>query len=167
MVRWKVPREEVEVTWCERLRRSLMLLPVMLLMATLVVVANSPASAEEARQIEVQLMVSRISDAPGGIDPRAARLHRKLKGQFRYESLKVLQTRSLKLGIDQVATEVLPNGKKVRIRTLQVDDKGALLAVDVEGAVRGDYKVRNGQLLVFGAGPDGDGKLVISLEPHW
>ena len=162
MVRWKVPREEVDVTWCKRLRRSLMLL-----MATLGVVATSPASAEQAQQIEVQLMVSRISDAPGGIDPRAGRLHQKLKGQFRYESLQVLQTRSLELGIDQVGTEVLPNGKKVRIRPLQVDDQGALLAIDVEGAVRGDYKVRNGHLLVFGAGQDKDGKLVISLEPHW
>ena len=113
------------------------------------------------------LRVSRISDGRGGIDPRAGRLHQKLKSQFRYESLNVLQIHSLTLRIDQVGTELLPNGKKVRIRPLQLDDEGALLAVDVEGAVRGDYKLRNGHLLVFGAGQDGDGKLVISLEPHW
>ncbi|TDJ14395.1 MAG: hypothetical protein E2O66_03240 [Deltaproteobacteria bacterium] len=164
MLRWKVPREEVEVTWCERLRRSVL---VMLLMSMLVVVASRPASAEEEKRIEVTLMVSRISDGPGGIDPRAGRLHQKLKSQFRYESLNVLQIHSLTLRIDQVGTELLPNGKKVRIRPLQLDDEGALLAVDVEGAVRGDYKLRNGHLLVFGAGQDGDGKLVISLEPHW
>jgi hypothetical protein len=144
-----------------------MLLMATLPIVTLLVVATRPASAEPTKQIVVQLMVSRISDVPGSIDSRAGRLHQKLKGQFRYESLKVLQTRSLGLRIDQVGSEVLPNGKQVRIRPLQVDDQGALLAVDVEGAVRGDYKVRNGHLLIFGVGQDSDGTLVISLEPHW
>jgi hypothetical protein len=150
------------VTWRDRLR-----LPMMGLMAVMVLAAAGPAGAADGPRLDIQLMVSRISDGAGGIDPRAARLHQKLKGQFRYDALKVLTTKSLNLGIDDVGTETLPNGQKVVIRPLQADAKGALLAVDVQGAVRGDYKVQNGHMLVFGAGPDGDGKLVISIEPRW
>ena len=61
------------------------------------------AAAAQAPTIEVEVMVSHISDGSGSIDARGQKLHEKLKGQFRYESLKVLQTRGLRLALDEVA----------------------------------------------------------------
>ncbi len=117
--------------------------------------------------IEVVLMVSHISDAPGRIDSRGQRLHEKLKGQFRYESLAVLEKRTLKLAADQVGSIALPNGKQARVRPLQIDAESALLAVEVEGAVRTDVRVKNGHLVVIGAERYQGGRLVVSLEPRW
>lgn len=125
------------------------------------------AAAAQQGPIRVELMVSQISDGSGGIDARGQKLHAKLKDQFRYASLQVLETKQLQLAVDQVGSVTLPNGKRARVRPLQVDDASALLAVEVEGAVKTDVRVRNGHLVVIGAERYGDGKLVVSLEPHW
>jgi hypothetical protein len=81
--------------------------------------------------------------------------------------LKRLSERSLSLGLDQVGSVVLPNGKRLRVRPLQVDGDSALLAVDVEGSVKTDVRVRKGKSVVIGAERYENGKLVISLEPRW
>jgi hypothetical protein len=129
--------------------------------------ALAGGAAAQQGPIQVQVMVSRISDAPGGIDARAQKLHQKLKGEFRYESLEVLEVRTLSLAVDQVGSVGLPTGKPARVRPLQVDGKGVLLAVQVEGVVSTDLRVQNGHLVVIGAGRHQGGKLVISLEPSW
>jgi hypothetical protein len=136
-----------------------------LLAAMALVLAAGPAGAQQ--QVRVEVLVSEISDGPGGIDARGGKLHSKLKDQFRYESLKVLDARELRLALDQVGSLGLPNGRPLRVRPLQIDERSVLLAVDVEGAVRTDLRVQNGNLVVIGAGHHGDGKLVISFEPHW
>jgi hypothetical protein len=125
------------------------------------------ARAADAPVVEVELVVSRISDEPGEIDPRARKLDRQLRREFRYQSLSVLQTKQLRLGIDEVGGLELPNGRKVRVKPLLVDERGALLAVDVEGSVKTDLRVRSDHLVVIGAQRHGDSKLVISLEPHF
>ena len=117
--------------------------------------------------IEIELMVAHISEAAGDIDSRGQRLHAKLKDQFRYESLRVLETRKLKLATDEVGSVTLPNGKHARVRPLQIDAGSALLAVEVEGVVKTDLRVKNGHLVVFGAERYQGGKLVVSLEPRW
>ena len=118
-------------------------------------------------RIQVEVMVSQISDVEGSIDARGQKLHSKLKSQFRYESLKVIDNRRFALAVDEVGSLRLPNGKNVRVRPLQVDPDSALLAVEVEGAVKTDVRVRNGHLVVIGASSHGDGKLIVSLEPRW
>ena len=137
-----------------------------LVLALVLGVGAAAAKAQEQR-IDVELMVSHVSSAEGEIDPRGQKLHQKLQGQFRYESLRVLQTRVLRLELNEVGSVGLPNGKSVRVRPLQLSESGVLLAVDVEGAARMDLKVRNGHLVVIGAERYQDGKLVISLEPRW
>ncbi len=121
----------------------------------------------EQGPIEVELMVVHVSDEPGGIDARGQKLHGKLKDQFRYQSLEVLETRTLRLLANQVGSVELPNGKRVRVRPLQLDDASALLAVEVEGAVKTDVRVKNGHLVVIGAERYRGGKLVVSLQPRW
>ena len=137
-----------------------------LLLALVLGVGAGAAQAQEQR-IDVELMVSHVSNAAGEIDPRGRKLHRKLQDQFRYESLRVLQIRRLRLALDEVASVGLPNGKSVRVRPLQLSGGGVLMTVDVEGAARMDLKIRKGHLVVIGAERYQDGKLVISLEPRW
>lgn len=136
-------------------------------LSVLLALAWVAGAAAAAERMSVRVMVSRISDSPGQIDPRAGRLHEKLQKEFRYASLEVLESRTLDLGVDDVGTLALPNGKSLKVRPLKLDDSGALLAVDVPGTVRTDLRVRNGHLVVIGAGRHGGGRLVISFEPSW
>lgn len=125
------------------------------------------AMAQGAGRIAVEVLVCQTSTQPGGIDGACQKLHAKLRNEFRYESLKRVQSRSLQLALDEVGSVSLPNGKRVQVRPLQVDERSALLAVEVQGSVKTDLRVRNGHLVVIGAEGHGDGKLVIGLEPRW
>ena len=69
--------------------------------------------------------------------------------------------------MDQVGSVGLPNGKQARVRPLNVDGDSALLAVEIEGAVQTDLRVRKGHWVVIGAERYRDGKLVISLRSRW
>jgi hypothetical protein len=137
-----------------------------LVLALVLGVGAGAAKAQEQR-IDIELMVSHVSNEGGEIDPRGQKLHQKLRGQFRYESLRVLEIRELRLALNEVGSVGLPNGKSVRVQPLQLSGSGVLLAVDVEGAARMDLKVRKGHLVVIGAERYQDGKLVVSLEPSW
>ncbi len=122
-------------------------------------------AAQEGVQIEVT--VSRISNEPGEIDPRGRRIDEKLRNQIRYQSLRVLEQKRLSLGIDELGSVKLPNGRSLRVRPMDVGERGVLLAVSVEGSVDSDLRVPNRHLVVFGTEPFEDGKLVIALEPSW
>jgi hypothetical protein len=124
-------------------------------------------AAQEVRQVAIDVMVSHISSEPGEVDARAAKLDRKLRREFRYESLKVLERRNLSLKMDEVGSVKLPTGKYLRVRPLQVGDRGVLTAVSVEGTLETDLRIQNGHLVVIGVERYDDGKLVISLEPHF
>jgi hypothetical protein len=134
-------------------------------MACLALVA--PAAAQSPQNVRMEVMVSHISNEPGVVDPRADKLDRTLRDQFRYESLKVIRTETLKLGLDEVGTVRLPNGRRLRVRPLQIDSRGVLTAVSLEGSVDADLRIRNGHLVVIGAERYQGGKLVVSLEPHF
>ncbi len=138
--------------------------PGMLALALLSIAAPGDAQPE---RIRMEVMVSQISTQPGEIDARAGKLHRKLRDEIRYESLRVLQTRELELALDELGEMRLPNGRRLQIRPLSVDSRGVLTAVSLEGSVDADMRIRNGHLVVIGAEPYEDGKLVVSLEPHF
>jgi hypothetical protein len=124
-------------------------------------------AAQGADEIRFDVMVSRISQQPGEVDPRAGRLDAQLRGDFRYESLKVLKQERLSIELNELATVKLPNGKKLELRPLSVSDRGVLVAVNVEDSVQSDMQVPNGHLVAIGAGRFEGGRLVISLEPHF
>lgn len=125
----------------------------------------APAAAQE--RIQVEVMVSHISDRAGQIDPRGQRIDEKLRGQIRYQSLRVLQQKRLGLALDEVGSMKLPNDRSLRVRPMDIGERGVLLAVSVEGSIESDLRVPNRHLVVFGTEPFEDGKLVISLEPTW
>jgi hypothetical protein len=112
-------------------------------------------------------MVCYISDRAGVIDARASKLHRQLRNQFRYESLRMLHAERLALDLGAVGTVKRPNGPWIRVRPLHVGGRAMLISVEAEGALKTDLLVRNGQLVVIGAEPYRDGKLIISLEPQF
>ena len=124
-----------------------------------------PVAAEPTVRFDV--MVSQISAQPGAIDPRAKSLHEKLRREFRYESLRVLEEATMKLGIDEVGRLQLPNGKRLGLKPLLIDNRGVLLAVDIDGAMQGDLRVKKGHQVVIGAQRYEQGKLVISLIPRF
>jgi hypothetical protein len=129
--------------------------------------AAGPGLAQAPASLRVEVVVCQAADDPGGIDAACEALHASIGKEFRYGSLARLQSQALSLALDQVGQVTLPNGKSLRVRPLQADARSALLAVDVEGAVQTDLRVRNGQLVVIGAQRHRDGKLVIALQPSW
>jgi len=145
-------------------RRSL---GIAALVACLSVLAPQVGQAQQARTIDVDVMVSRISQEPGPVDPRASRLDAQLRGEFRYESLRVLQQKRLSLALNELGSLSLPNGSQLQLRPLSLSDRGVLMAVAVKGSVQSDMQIPNGHLVAIGAGQFEGGKLVISLEPHF
>ena len=137
-----------------------------LTLAALLLVSGA-ASAQAQGVVRVDVMVIQISQQPGPIDARARRLHEKLHGQFRYESLRVLQRERLALAVDELASIRLPNGQKFRVRPLNLSERSVLMAVSVEGTLQTDMRIGNHKLVAIRAGPFEGGSLVISLEPDF
>jgi hypothetical protein len=125
------------------------------------------AAAQGGGAIGVDVMVSRISQQPCEPDPRAKRLDAELRDEFRYECLKVLKQQHLSVALNELASVALPNGRDLQLRPLSLSERGVLMAVNVEGSVQSDLQIPNGHLVAIGAGRYEDGKLVISLEPHF
>jgi len=134
----------------------------LLLAAALLLAAGGAGAADPTLRLE--LLVSRISDGPGGIDPDGRKVHDRLRQEFRYQSLEVIRSRTLRLSLNEVGGLELPSGKRVRVRPLLVDERGALLAVEVEGSVKADLRVKPDQLVIIGTERQDEGKLVISME---
>jgi hypothetical protein len=132
----------------------------------------APAGAQDGspparKPINVDVMISQISDRAGEVDQRAKRLDEQLRNQFRYQSLEVLERHQMVLDVDEVGTMELPNGHQFRARPIDVDDRGVLMSVGVEGSLQTDVRVPSGHLVVIGAERYKDGKLVISVEPEY
>lgn len=113
---------------------------------------------------EIEVIVANLSQKTGGIDEGAARLHKELQNQFRYEGIHVLESESVRLAADRVWDMKLPTRRRLRIRPLVVEEKSALISVEVSGLVESDLRIKKGQLIVIGAERFRDGKLVIALE---
>ncbi len=129
--------------------------------------AGNPAWSQGKRRFSVKVTVAEISIAEGKIDERAKRLDRNLRKRFKYNSLRVIKERRLELGLDEVGSVKLPNGRMFRVRPLNLGDRGLLLAVGWEGEVMMDMRAPNNHLLVIGGPAHGDGQLVVSIEPHY
>jgi hypothetical protein len=81
---------------------------------------GSAGHAQEKGSIHFEMIVSHVSPEPGSIDPRAEELHRQIKGEIRYRSLRVIELRTFDLDLDEVGSLELPTGRKVRVRPLAV-----------------------------------------------
>lgn len=138
-----------------------------LALAGLFAVAAAAWGADEPRRIDLQVLVAYISDEPGGVDPQAEELDRRLAGQFRYSTLRVLDQRHLDLALGAVESIGLPNGRLLNVRAFQLASRGVLLGVTLKGSLQTDLRVPNGHLVVIGAERYQAGQLVITLKPSW
>lgn len=137
-----------------------------LLMSLIGMVGADAAFAEKPGTVELEVTIAHLTNEPGKIDTRAARLDKELRSQFRYEGIKLLSSRKYSLAVDEVARDELPTGRKLRVKPIIIDPKGALFAVDISGLVQTDLRLNDGQLVIIGAEKYENGKLVIALEPH-
>ena len=151
------------MAWSRRLRGA----GVLALAAAGLALAVATAVADEPRRIDLEVLVAYISDEPGGVDEQAQELDRKLAGQFRYQTLRVLDQRRLALPLGAVESVPLPNGRLLNVRAFQLASRGVLLGVTVKGSLQTDLRVPNGHLVVIGAERYQAGQLVISLKPAW
>jgi len=146
--------------WSER-RRGLRAL----LAAALVAAAPASAEGDEGTDlVRLDITVLRVSDEPGEVDPRVERVDRLLRGQVAYQSLAILDVLHREVPVNEVWTFELPTGRSVELRPLEVDKTGALLSLDVEDGLQGDFRVRPGQPLVVGGVRVGEDKLVLVVE---
>ena len=122
------------------------------------------ASAEAELSFELEVIVASLTSEHDKIDKGARRLHKELKDQFRYEGIRVLETRELKLSVDDIFDMKLPTRRRLRIRPLVIEKKGALVSVEISGLVQSDLRIKQGQLIIIGAEKYQDGKLVIALR---
>lgn len=117
--------------------------------------------------ISLDVMVSHVSNQPGAIDPRAARLHAKISKDFRYESLRVLDQKRMRLEINDEGSMLLPTGRSLRVTPMLIDQRGALLAIELEGTATADLRIKRHHLIVIGAQSYQGGKLVVSIYPDF
>jgi hypothetical protein len=137
------------------------------LLALALAAAGLPASAQELRRVSLEITVTHVSQTPGGIDPRGEELHRQLRQDFRYGSLKVLERREMRLQLDEIGQMKLPNGRWMRVRPLNLASDRLLVAVEVEGSVAMDLRLANHRKASIGSHKYKDGTLVITLEPDF
>lgn len=155
----------------------------------LLVAASASAQSEARRRINVDVIVSHVSQKPPEappepglarslrgpeaaegrvreIDERVRRIDAALRGRIVYDEIELVERHRMVLDVDEVGSVKLPNGERVRVRPLDVGESGALLAVDV-GSKKLDVRAHSGHLVVIGAEPYRDGQLVISVEPRY
>ncbi len=122
-----------------------------------------PVAAEAPDRISFEIVAYHASREPGPIDPAAAELHARLSEEFRYKSLKRLRGHRMHLRLDEIGGLELPSGRWIRVRPLSIARDRVLVAVQVEGAMETDLRMRNHRRVVIGA-PYKEGKLVITLR---
>lgn len=128
--------------------------------------AAPPSAAQSGRVVRLDMIVSHASPRPGPVDPGAAGLHERLRDDFRYQSLRVIERRRLNLRTGEIGGLDLPSGKRVRVRPLHLGAGGVLLAVDIENTLHTDMRVPDRQPVTIGVDRYEDGKLILTLEPE-
>ncbi len=137
-----------------------------MVVASLALMLAGVSAGANAAELDLKIIIAHLSDTPGEIDSRAARLHRELQGQFRYRSISVISSSSHKHAVDEAARGKLPNGRTLMVKPILIESKSALISVDVPGLVQTDMRLKSDQLAIIGTEKYKDGKLVIVLEPH-
>lgn len=136
-------------------------------LAALLVVAlcAGPALADDEK-IRIGVTVTHVSDADDGVDPKARPLLDALEdNKIRYKSATVVREVDFDLAPGDGGSVEIDGARKAHLQLMQVDARGALVAVDVDGGVKVDAKVRRGgRGFVVDAGKVGDGRRLLEIE---
>ena len=68
------------------------------------------------------------------------------------------------VALDDVWKVKLPGTGPLRVRPVDIGPNGALLSLDWEGELQGDFRVRKGTPLILGRPRSGKGKLVVVID---
>jgi hypothetical protein len=128
---------------------------------------DAHAQNAEPKRVVLSLMVSHVSSRPGPVDPSAGDIHRRLREEFQYESLRVLERHRMNLRLQEIGWLVLPTGKRVELRPIALSPSGVLIAVDIPGMLQTDVRVPNRKVVVIGVDRYDGGKLILTLEPNY
>jgi hypothetical protein len=145
-----------------RFPRSLWSLLIGSLILTLVPTVGDAAPGK----VKLEIIVAHLSNEPGKIDPRAARIHKELENQFRYSSISALSAEHFELSLDDVGRHELPTGRTIMLKPIVIDEASALISVDITGLVQTVLRLENDQLVIIGAESHQGGKLVIAILLH-
>ncbi|HBZ68550.1 MAG TPA: hypothetical protein DEP35_01855 [Deltaproteobacteria bacterium] len=129
--------------------------------------APKPAAPAKPTQVHVMVAVNHVSQHPGPVDPAAAKLERRLRQDFKYKSVRVIQSEKMALALNQTGTMTLPTGRVLKVKPRKLGQRGLLMSVEIEGTLRTSLRVPNHHQVVIGAQNYQDGKLVVTLEPEY
>ena len=129
----------------------------------LVVLLLAPvlAAGQEAG-FEFRVTVLHASES-GPVAPEAQRFDRLLRRRVRYQGLRVLQGRTLRVATNDIGRVRLPDGTVFRFRPIDPTGPGALVAIDM-GRTQGDFRLPAHKPLILGGAPWKGGQLVVVLE---
>jgi hypothetical protein len=137
-------------------------------------IAGGPGAAQQAqpvgpspKQVRVTVVVNHVSQHPGPVDPAAAKLERRLRQDFKYKSVRVIETQHMALALNQTGSLTLPTGRTLKVKPRKLGQRGVLMWVEIEGTLRTNLRVPNHHQVVIGAQSYQDGKLVVTLEPEY
>ena len=131
-----------------------------------VLLAVAPALADDVEKIQVRVTVTDLTDADAGVDPKAEGLLGALRDQnIKYRSARVVREIEADLAAGESESIEIGKGRRAHLQVMQVDDRGALVAVDLDGGVKADVRVdRGGRPFVVDAGKIEDGKRLVQIE---
>ncbi len=123
--------------------------------------APALAHAQEAG-FEFRVTVLHATES-GPVAPEAQRFDRLLHRRVRYQGLRVLQSRKLRVATNDIGSVKLPDGTVFRFRPIDPTGPGALVAIDM-GQTQGDFRLPAHKPLILGGAPWEGGQLVVVLE---
>lgn len=123
------------------------------------------ALAQEVQQVVFRIEISHLSRNPGPVEQPD--LFNRLRQDFRYESLRVITRRRLRLNLEEVGGVDLPTGRRIQISPVNLDSRGVLVFLEIEDGEQMDLRVPNRHPVVVGIERYKDGKLVLQVTPEY
>lgn len=133
-----------------------------LLVGALLLLQGGPILAAEGATFDFAVTVLHATPE-GGVGKGAGRFDRLLRRQVRYEGLRVVKSKRVRLAANQIGSLKLPDGDTFRFRPIDPAGPGALVAIDV-GTTQGDFRLPKGKPLFLGGSSWKDGTLWVVLE---
>ena len=130
----------------------------------LALLVAAPALAQE---VSVGVMVIHASQSPGPVDPEAERVRVILSRDFRFQSWRVMQRNRMRVPMKETRRVELPSGRSMKVCPLQIESKGLLMSVEMNGQLDTQVVLPRRKPFVIGAGGYQDGKLIIAIEPDY
>lgn len=130
------------------------------------VLAAGAAGAQGTTEVGVQLTVLHASPKPGPPpDANVAPFDKQLRGQFRYQSLRIMERSQLRMSLLEMRKVRLPLGNELRVQPIQRDPEGLLTELAMPGRLDTRVLLQRSRPVMIRAGAYEGGSLIIAIEP--